>query len=399
MATLIAAATAANAASFTVICPSGGPGAYPSITAALNAITNNTGPNYITVSGVCTENVLIRDQTGLVIQAAPGTAPVITNAANPAQITIQLYGSRLVYFSGLSIQGGNPGLFLNQGSDLTLANSVIENNVGHGAEALIHSDLNISSSIVRNNGGDGILIGDSSVLLVMSPIQVLNNGAAGVQAYSSGYIKLQSSGGHLIEGNAGPGISAGPDGHVLVQASQPNVIRSNGGGLYFQDGSTGEIDGPNTIDSNGPVGVLAAASVVTFRGSSGGTTIVGHGDSGAVVVRGGQMTFDGPHLVTGNGRGVRLERSMLTVQNGTSVSSNTGFGIKGDAASGLVLGPDASVGNNAAAGVRLLHRSNIGLNAPVTMSGNSGPNIWCDLSASAYGDVAGISGVRCESAD
>ncbi len=126
------AASSRSAANLTVICPGGGPGAYPSITGALSAITNNAGPNSITVRGTCTENLFIRDQNSFIIQAAPGSSPVITNAANPGQITIQLFGSRLVLFIGLNIQGGNPGLFVNHGSDLEMFDSVIEKNVGGG---------------------------------------------------------------------------------------------------------------------------------------------------------------------------------------------------------------------------------------------------------------------------
>ncbi len=92
-----------RAANLQVVCPGGGPGAYSSITAALNAITNNAGPNSITVSGTCTENISIRNQNDLSIQAAPGSTAVITNAANPAQITVQLVGSRLVTFDGFPV--------------------------------------------------------------------------------------------------------------------------------------------------------------------------------------------------------------------------------------------------------------------------------------------------------
>jgi hypothetical protein len=73
------AASSASAADLTVVCPGGGPvgpGAYPSITAALNPITNNQGPNSITVSGTCTENVFIFNQNNLTIRNVPGQGPV-----------------------------------------------------------------------------------------------------------------------------------------------------------------------------------------------------------------------------------------------------------------------------------------------------------------------------------
>jgi hypothetical protein len=384
----------ASAAVLTVICPGGGPGAYPSITAALNAITNNAGPNSINVSGTCTENVTIRNQNNLIIQAAPGSMPVITNAANPAQITVQLYGSRLVSFLGLSIQGGNPGLFVNQGSDLQIFNSVIENNVGDGAVVLIKSDLNMTSSIFRKNKGNGLFVGDSSAAVVMSPTQFLNNGSAGAAAFA-GFIKFQG-GGSLIEGNSGPGITAQSGGSVLIISDQqPTVIRGNNIGLMFQDNSTGVIDIQNTIDGNGPVGVLAESSVVVFRGSP-GTTISGHRQAGALVTAGGAVNLDGPHLISGNGVGVSLERGSLTVQNGASISNNAGFGVRGDAGSGVVVGPSATVASNSSTGIKLRHKSLLGLTAPVTIQGNGAANIVCDSSSLAYGDLAGVTQVQCD---
>jgi hypothetical protein len=401
IALLLLSSIGASAANFTVICPGGGPGAYSSITAALNAITNNAGPNSIGVIGTCTENVFISNQTGLNIYSASGNPAVITNAASPAQITVQLFGSRLVTFNKLSIQGGDPGLFVNQGSDLQVFDSVIENNVGSGAIVLIKSDLNLDRCTIRNNGGNGLVVGDSSLAVVMSPIQILNNKYTGVSAYSSGYVKFQSSGGHLIEGNGGTGIQAGPDGHVLLQSDLPTVIRNNGGdGLAFHAGSTGEVDGQNTIENNaavgGAVGVRVESSTVTFYGTSAGSTITGHGSAGVVVSRGGELLFTGPHQITGNGGvGIYVERSSLSLQNGATVSNNTGGGILGDANSGIVLGPSASVSGNTSGGIRLRHKSLVGLAAPVTVQANGGANIACDSTSLAYGQLAGITGVQC----
>ena len=400
---VLVAAGPASAADLTVICPGGGPGAYPSITAALNAITNNEGPNSIAVSGTCTENVFIFNQKNLYIYNAPGTTAVITNAANPAQITVQLFGSRLVTFNGLSIQGGNPGLFVNQGSDLQMFNSVIEKNVGDGALALIKSDLNFGDScIIRNNGGNGLVVGDSSLVVVMSPIQILNNNGPGVNVFSSGYVKFQFTGGHTIEGNGGTAILANVDGHVFLQSiAHPTVISNNGGdGLAFLQGSTGRVDGQNTIENNGALGVRVDSSTVTFFGdSNGSTTIAGH-RFGVGVSSGGELTFDGPHQITGNGTltnegGIHVERSSLSLQNGATVSSNTGIGILGDAHSGVVLGPSASVTGNSSGGIRLRHQSLVGLTGPVTIQGNGSANIVCDGSSLAYGQLAGLTGVQC----
>jgi len=394
------AASSASAADLTVICPGGGgPGVYPSITAALNAITNNQGPNSITVSGTCTENVFIFNQNNLTIRNAPGSTPVITNAASPAQITVSLFSSRLVAFNGLSIQGGSAGLFVNQDSDLQMFNSVIEKNVGDGAVVLIKSDLNFGDScIIRNNGGNGFVVGDSSIVMVLSPIQLLNNNSSGAVAFSNGYIKFQSTGGHTIEGN-GFGVSADTNGHVFLQSfDHPTVIRNNVfNGLSFIRGSTGRIDGQNTIENNGPVGVNVESSTVTFFGNA---TITGHGFTGVNVTRGGELSFFGTHQITGNGNpadgaGIRVERSSLNLQDGVTVSNNVGPGILGDAHSGIVLGPTASVTSNSSGGIRLRHQSLVGVTAPVTIQGNGSANIVCDGTSLAYGQLVGITGVQC----
>jgi len=124
---------------------------------------------------------------------------------------------------------------------------------------------------------------------------------------------------------------------------------------------------------------------VTFFGNA---TITGHSLAGVDVSRGGELTFDGAHQITGNGNpangaGILVERSSLNLQNGATVSSNTGIGILGDAHAGIVLGPTASVTSNSSTGIRLRRQSLIGLTAPVTIQGNGSANIVCDGSSLA----------------
>ena len=401
----------AAAVDLTVICPNGGSGAYPSITAALNAITNNAGPNSINVSGTCTENLFILNQSNLNIFATPGKNAVIVNAANPAQITVQLFGSRIVSFSGLSIQGGDPGVLLNNGSDLSMTNSVIENNVGGGIGAQARSLLDLESCIVRNNGGPGIEIGDNSEgTLSTAPnqtIQILNNNGPGIAVDPAGYIQF-NFGGHVIEGNGGAALTVS-GGRAVIFSSSPTIFRNNGGGLDFETGSSAELFGQNTIQNNGAFGLTVEASTVRFHplsnnnGATIGSSITGHASAGVTVSRGGELTLNGPHSVTGNGSlpatnagGIRVERSSLTLLNGATVSGNVGNGILGDANSAIVLGPTASVTNNTGTGIRLRHKSLVGLTAPTTIQGNGNTNIACDSTSLAYGQLGGVVGVQCE---
>jgi hypothetical protein len=394
------AASSASAADSTVVCPGGGPvgpGVYSSITAALNAITNNQGPNSISVSGTCTENIFIVKQSNLTIHNSPGSTAVITNAANPAQITVKLFGSSFVTFDGLSIQGGVVGIFVEQ-SDVQMFNSVIEKNIGDGAAAVNRASLTLGvSCIIRNNGGNGVVVGDLSIGRVTSPVQILNNHDSGAVAVSAGYITF-ATGGHIIDGN-GFGISADGDGHVLLTSNNLLTVIRNSvfNGLSFIRGSTGRIEGQNTIENNGPVGIRVESSTVTVFGS---TMITGHRFTGVDVSRGGELSFSGAHQITGNGNpvdgaGIRVERSSLNLQDGASVSNNVGPGIFGDAHAGIVLGPTASVTSNSSGGIRLKHQSLVGLTAPVTIQGNGSANIACDGTSLAYGQLVGITGVQC----
>jgi hypothetical protein len=407
---IVFATGSAIAADLTVICPNGGPGAYPSITAALNAITNNGGPNSINVSGTCTENIFILNQSNLNVFATPGKTAVIVNAADPAQITVQLFGSRIVNFSGLSIQGGAPGVLVNNGSDLSMTNTVIENNPGGGVGAQGRSSVDLESSIIRNNGGPGLEIGDSSEgTLSTAPdqiVQILNNNGPGIVVDTAGYVQF-NFGGHIIQGNTGAALTAS-GGRVVIFSSSPTIFGNNGGGLDFETGSSAELFGQNTIQNNGPFGVTVEASSVRFHslftnGAKTGSTITGHSSAGITISHAGELTMDGPHSITGNGSspitnagGIRVERSTLTLLNGATVSSNIGIGILADANSAIVLGPTASTTNNTGTGIRLRHKSLVGLTAPITIRGNGNSNIACDSTSLAYGQLGGITGVQCE---
>ena len=82
---------AARAADVQVVCPGGGPGAFPSITAALNTL-NPIDANTITVSGTCVENIFIANFERLVIQSAPGQTATIT-ASDPSRTVFRTFQS------------------------------------------------------------------------------------------------------------------------------------------------------------------------------------------------------------------------------------------------------------------------------------------------------------------
>src|SRR5260370_13088098 len=150
------------AADLQVICPGGGPGAYPSINAALKVL-DSQGPNSITVTGTCTENIFLDKRERLVIQAAPGQAATIV-AADPTAIVLQTFGSQGVVLSGLVPQGGVNGAIVNQGSDVSMLNCTLQQNSSDGLVSQIVSTLVIENNTMQNNGGNRISLAPASTV-------------------------------------------------------------------------------------------------------------------------------------------------------------------------------------------------------------------------------------------
>src|SRR5207245_1441052 len=99
-----------------------------SITAALNTL-DLVGPHFITVSGVCHENVSIAQRDRLTIQSVAGHVATIQNAASPAGITLLVSGSHNITLSGLVVQGGVIGLYVTASNAVLLQNSVVQNSL------------------------------------------------------------------------------------------------------------------------------------------------------------------------------------------------------------------------------------------------------------------------------
>jgi hypothetical protein len=172
--------TAAQAANVTVDCSGATPGAFSSITAALNTLSLQ-GPNGITVTGTCTENVFIGSREFLSIQAAPGQTATI-NAADQSGIVLQTFTSHNILLIGLVLQGGQNGLLAGI-SDVDVQGCTIQNNSRDGVVVQVGSVLTIENSTIQNNGGNGLTdAAGSSVTLATFPtqrIRILGNAGDG----------------------------------------------------------------------------------------------------------------------------------------------------------------------------------------------------------------------------
>jgi Right handed beta helix region len=401
-----------HAANVQVVCPGGGPGAYSSITAALSTLDPH-GPNTITVSGTCVENILINNHERLFIQSAPGQTATIT-AADASGIVLQTFQSTGILISGLVFQGGSTGVLLNQGSNVTIVNCTMQQNSGDGLGMQMASTLVMENSTLQDNQGNGMSVGvGSNATMATNPnerIRVLRNGGDGIDVDGSFF---QVNFGTLdVENNAGAAIFQ-TGGRLLIFGGQGvgggNLFQGNGEGIdIFQAGSA-QFFGKNTIRNNGDVGLQVLGSSVMFNGrilpdgTLNATVIEGHATVGVNIVRLGELTMNGPHQIRNNGAatadptlrgGIRMIRGSLTLNNGVQVSNNVGPGIRADQNTGTSV-TNITVSNNSEEGVKVGRQSVAGFFPPLAIVGNPVASISCDTTSLVYGDLTGITGISC----
>jgi len=404
----------ALAGSAVVSCTLSQPNTFPSVTAALNSL-NPAGPNQITVQGTCKENVFIPYYQNLTIAAIPGKPAVIENAANPAAIVVQAFGCRGLLLQNLVIRGGTFGLLVNQASEAVIQNLVAENNSSDGVVAQVGSTLGVDNSKFINNGGNGLTVASmaNATLSTQAGETILISGNAGSGiAVDAAY--LQANFGPLrVLNNAGAAVFVA-NGQLLLFGGDPsaggtNLFQKNGEGIDLFDTSSARFFGSNVIQSNGEVGlqVVNGSSaeffgMVSSTGTNLGTTIQGHSGPGVNIVRSSAASFAGPHVIHANGStadvlssGIRIEHSNVTVQDGTSVSGNTGPGIALEEGGTVNVLANAVIRNNTGDGVSLSIQSNGGFFQPITISGNGGASIACDTTSVAVGNFTGIKNVNC----
>src|SRR5712692_341344 len=407
--------TAARAANVTVDCTGATPGAFSSITAALNSLPVNSPsePNIITVTGPCTENVFIIERERLVIQAAPGQTATI-NAADPSADVLGIGGSRRITLLGLILQGGQTGVIVDRGSEVEIRNSTIQSNSGDGLVVQIGSVLVMENSTIQNNGGNGLTdAAGSSVTLATFPaqrIRILGNAGDGIDVDGS---FLQVNFGTLdVENNSGAAIFQ-LGGRLLIfdgGVGGGNLFQNNGEGIDVLEAGSAQFFGRNVIRNNGDVGLQILGSSVAFNGGGTlpdgtlrATVIEGHATVGVNVVRLGELTMNGPHQIQNNGTAtadptlggrIRMIRGSLTLNNGVQVSNNTGPGIRADQNTGTSV-TNITVSNNSEEGVRVGRQSVAGFFPPLAIVGNPVASISCDSTSLIFGDLTGITGNNC----
>ncbi len=133
-----------------VVCPG------DSLQAAVDAALPSES---LSVFGICTENILIRNEKERIAIDANGSATVIGATANSPVFNVRGKG---ILIQGLTITGGSDGIVVNRGSNAVIYNNIIANAIGNGITVKQLSFAAITNNTIHNNSQAGIWIGDQS---------------------------------------------------------------------------------------------------------------------------------------------------------------------------------------------------------------------------------------------
>ncbi len=213
----------------------------------LLATANPQGPNMITVSGSCRENILIQGMDRLTLITKNGGS--ITDRSNGSLAVVDIEDSHSVTLQGFTINGGAGGVNCGSASVCNLTGNTIEaggvgvrggsrsflesnviQNGGRGATVEDGSQMFSSDDVFQSNAAQGIVIGDG-VYFVASNSSFLNNGV-GILAAASNLLLH----GGTISGSIGNGMTM-LAGSTVVFRDSATVTGNGGDGVHLEDAS------------------------------------------------------------------------------------------------------------------------------------------------------------------
>ncbi|HET8892247.1 MAG TPA: right-handed parallel beta-helix repeat-containing protein [Candidatus Angelobacter sp.] len=367
-------ASRAFAAGATVDCSGATPGAFTTITAALASLPA-AGPNSISVTGTCHENVVMFGRTDLTIFGNP-TATVVPGNANGRLLAI--FGSQRIGIQNITFDGGR-GAIVNDNSRVDLTSVTIQNSLGIGLTS-IDSLVHIADSTIKNSTRSGISVGGGTFYVDsdVTGTTVTNNGRVGIAVAT----------GHLIL-NGGDGVTPGTE----------NVISNNGSvGVSVANSAEADISGDNRIIGNqGAFGleVIHTSTVIMSDG-----TISSNAGVGVHCGETSHCEWAGVTKIDSNGKGgIEItDHSDGYLDGGIDISGNTGVGVLVDLSSVLNSLGGNTINNNTDDGVVLNTLSVLKFAANDTITGNGKMALECNNNSMVSGDISTYKPKKCGAA-
>ena len=210
----------------------------------LLAKTNPQGPNKITVSGSCDENLVIQSMDRLTLITEKGAS--ITDSSGGSLAVVGIEDSHSATVQGFTINGGGGGLTCGSASVCYLTGNTIQDGVGNGVFVSGGSNAFLESNVIQNNGGRGSIVSGGSQMSSINDV-FQGNTAQGADVGSGSY--FQTSNSNFL--NNGVGLRVGTS---TVQLGGGTISGNLGDGMILLGNASVAFFGP-TITGNGGVGV------------------------------------------------------------------------------------------------------------------------------------------------
>ena len=364
----------AFAASAVVDCSGATPGAFTSIHDALASLPA-AGPNSISVTGTCHENVVMAGRTDLNISGNP-SATVVPGNANGHLLAID--ASQRVGIQNITFDGGH-GAIVSNNSQVEFLNVIIQNSLGIGLTT-IDSLVHIADSTVKASARSGISVGGGTFYVdsAETGTTVTANGRTGISVLT----------GHLIL-NGGDEVTPGTE----------NVISNNAGvGVAIENNAEADINGDNRIIGNqGAFGleVIHTSTVIMTDG-----TISSNAGVGAHCGETSHCEWAGITKIDSNGKGgIEItDHSDAYLDGGIDISGNTGTGVLVDLSSLLNSLGGNTINNNTDDGIVLNTLSVLKFAANDTITGNGKLALECNNNSMVSGDISTYKPKKCGAA-
>lgn len=401
---LVALPRPAAAATVTVDCSGGTPGAFTSISAALNSLTTPPPVNdwhYVLLKGNCTENVTVTggrrvwiapEGSSCPYSGCPSGPPARIAAALPGAPAVDVSGPGDVTLVNVVVSGGSNGVRAIGNANVTLYGVIAEDNGGAGIQAEKGAMVDIFEGAARRNGYYGVLVGNGSGAFLSGQLSWLRNQPLVISANRGGGVRADRSllGGYsgiTVEDNLGPGMAAyGAD--ILWGAYvAETLIQNNQGGVFLSEASQASFwrsqTGITTFRNNGSYGVYVEKG---SHASIFDALVEGHTGVGVDAVMNSQVSLQGT-LIRGNGSlanlgsaGVRVDGNSEAFIDGAEVTGSNGPGLVVDLNSSADVRSVVITGG-AAEAIRLRTGSFATLGTQGSITPNSGAPVTCDATS------------------
>lgn len=364
----------AFAASAVVDCSGATPGAFTSIHDALASLPA-AGPNSISVTGTCHENVVMAGRTDLNISGNP-SATVVPGNANGHLLAID--ASQRVGIQNITFDGGH-GALVSNNSQVEFLNVIIQNSLGIGLTT-IDSLVHIADSTVKASARSGVSVGGGTFYV--------DSAETGTTVTNNGRIGIAVATGHLIL-NGGDEVTPGTE----------NVISNNGSvGVSVANSAEADINGDNRIIGNqGAFGleVIHTSTVIMTDG-----TISSNAGVGVHCGETSHCEWAGITKIDSNGKGgiEVTDHSDAYLDGGIDISGNTGAGVLVDLSSLLNSLGGNTINNNTDDGIVLNTLSVLKFAANDTITGNGKLALECNNNSMVSGDISTYKPKKCGAA-